>query len=229
MAMSLSDVPLGQWRAVGPTATAFAAHCFLNELAELNKKDPIDFYLEFLGPPRMVPVVGEFAYDAGRMRTVVEKVRQNSNWDTPLPEGQGRGFAAHRQAGSFVAEVVTLEVDQNNQLKLLRVDAVVDCGFVVNPSGAEAQVEGAILEGLCAALYGEVTIANGASVQSNFHDYQWIRLGEVPEMHVEFIKSDGPPRGLGEPPLPPAAPALTNAIYAATGKRIRKLPVGSQI
>ncbi|WP_222983008.1 xanthine dehydrogenase family protein molybdopterin-binding subunit [Flagellimonas meishanensis] len=225
----LSDVPLGQWRAVGPTATAFAAHSFLNELAIHNKKDHIDFFLEFLGPPRMVPVVGDFKYDTGRLRAVIEKVRENSNWNSPLPEGQGRGFAAHRQAGSFVAEVVTVEVNADNQLKIVRVDAVVDCGIVVNPSGAEAQVEGAILEGLCAALYGEITIEDGATVQSNFHDYRWMRLGEIPEIHVEFIKNDLPPRGLGEPPLPPAAAALANAIYAASGVRIRRLPIGNQL
>lgn len=221
----LSDVPLGQWRAVASSANAFTVHCFLDELAILNKMDPIDYFLKFLGPKRMVPVVGDYEFDAERLIHVVEKVRQNSNWDTPLPEGQGRGFAARKGAGSFIAEVVTVRADENGKIKILRVDAVVDCGIVVNPSGAKAQVEGGILEGLCAALYGEITIKDGATEQSNFHDYKWMRMGEVPEMHIEFIKNELPPRGLGEPPLPPAIPALANAVYAATGKRIRKLPI----
>ncbi len=221
----LSDVPLGQWRAVAASANAFTVHCFLDELAILSKMDPIDYFLKFLGPKRMVPVVGDYEFDVERLITVVEKVRQMSGWDTPLPKGQGRGFAARKGAGSFIAEVVTVRVDENEKTKILRVDAVVDCGIVVNPSGAKAQVEGGILEGLCAALYGEITIKRGAAEQSNFHDYKWMRMGEVPEIHIEFIKNDLPPRGLGEPPLPPAIPALANAIYAATGKRIRKLPI----
>jgi isoquinoline 1-oxidoreductase beta subunit len=221
----LSDVPLGQWRAVAASANAFAVHCFLDELAFINKMDPIDYFLEFLGPKRMVPVVGDYEFDVERLITVVEKVRQNSNWDTALPKGQGRGFAARKGAGSFIAEVVTIDTDENGKVKILRLDAAVDCGIVVNPSGAKAQVEGGILEGLCAALYGEITVKDGATVQSNFHDYQWMRMGEVPEINVEFIKNELPPRGLGEPPLPPAIPALANAIYAATGKRIRKLPI----
>jgi isoquinoline 1-oxidoreductase beta subunit len=221
----LSDVPLGQWRAVGHSATAFAIHSFLDELAFLNHKDPIDYFMKFLGPARMVPVVDDYEFDIGRLISVIEKVRQNSNWDTPLPKGQGRGFAACKDSGSFTAEVVTVRMDANETVKILRVDAVVDCGIVVNRSGAEAQVEGGILEGLCAALYGEITVKDGATVQSNFHDYRWMRMHEVPDIHIEFVKNDLLPRGLGEPPLPPAAPALANAIFAASGQRIRKLPI----
>ncbi|MCL6274572.1 molybdopterin-dependent oxidoreductase [Muricauda sp. 2012CJ35-5] len=221
----LSDIPLGQWRAVSASANAFPIHCFLDELAYKAGMDPIDYFLKFLGPARMVPVAGDYEFDNGRMIHVIEKVRALSNWDVPLPKGQGRGFAARKGAGSFIAEVVTVQVDDNNRLKIVKVDAVVDCGIVVNPSGAEAQVEGGILEGLSAALYGELTFKDGATEQSNFHNYPWIRMRDVPEIEVEFIVNDLPPRGLGEPPLPPAIPALANAIFAATGQRIRTLPL----
>lgn len=221
----LSDVPLGQWRAVGHSATAFAVHSFLDELAVLNQTDTIAYFLNFIGPSRMVPVVGEYEYDVSRLIAVVEQVRQNSDWGSALPKGWGRGFAASKHSGSFVAEVVTVAVNSKGNIRVIRVEAVVDCGIVVNPSGAAAQVEGGIIEGLSAALYGEITVNEGTTEQSNFHDYRWMRMGDAPEIHVEFIASEMPPRGLGEPPLPPAAPALANAIFAATGKRIRKLPI----
>ena len=221
----LSDVPLGQWRAVGHSATAFAIHSFFCELAYLNKMDHIAYFLQFLGPERMVPVVDDYEFDLGRFLKVIHKVRQISHWETSLPKGQGRGFAAGKHSGTFIAEVVTVAVREDGNIDILKVDAVVDCGLVINPSGARAQVEGGILEGLCAALYGEITVEDGAAVQSNFHDYRWMRIGETPELNIEFINNGLPPRGLGEPPLPPAAPALANAIFAASGKRIRKLPI----
>ena len=221
----MSDVPLGQWRAVSASANAFPIHCFLDELAVLNNTDPIEYFLKFIGPARMVPVVGEYEFDVERLIAVVNRVRKNSDWNNTLPKGYGRGFAARKGQGSFVAEVVTVKAEDDSTLKILKVDAVVDCGIVVNPSGARAQVEGGILEGLSAAMFGEITIKEGVAEQSNFHDYRWMRMGEAPEINVEFIKNDLPPRGLGEPPLPPAAPALANAIFVATGQRIRKLPI----
>lgn len=221
----LSDVPLGQWRAVGHSATAFAVHSFFDELAIINNMDPIDYFMKFLGPARMVPVVDDYEFDLGRLITVIEQVRKNSNWDTPLPKGHGRGFAARKFSGSFIAEVVTVRVDDKSKVTILRVDATVDCGIIINRSGAEAQVEGGILEGLSAALYGEITVKDGVAVQSNFHDYRWMRMNEIPDIQIEFMTSEFPPGGLGEPPLPPAAPALANAIFAATGQRIRKLPI----
>jgi len=224
----LSDVPLGQWRAVSHSANVFAVQSFIDELAVVAGMDSIDFYLKLLGPERDVQIVGDFKLPIARLIAVVDRVRKNSNWGAPLPAGQGRGFAASYNQGAFVAEVVTVQMDELEKIKILKVDAVLDCGIVVNPSGAEAQVQGAIIEGLCAAMFGEITINEGSTVQSNFHDYRWIRMGEVPPIHIEFIKNDIAPRGLGEPPLPPVAPALTNAIFAASGKRIRQLPILKQ-
>lgn len=225
----LSDVPLGQWRAVSNSANVFVVQSFIDELATKLKTDPIDFYLQLLGPSREVPIVGDYKLNISRLIDVVNLVRTKSNWGSPLSNGQGRGFAASYNQGAFVAEVVTVEKKDNQPLKIIKVDAVVDCGIVVNLSGAEAQVEGAIIEGLCAAMYGEINIKDGKALESNFHDYRWMRMKEVPEISIDFVKNDLPPRGLGEPPLPPVIPALTNAIFAATGQRIRKLPIYKQL
>jgi isoquinoline 1-oxidoreductase beta subunit len=136
----------------------------------------------------------------------------------------GKGIAISYNQGSFVAEVAEVSV-LKNRLEVLKIYAAVDCGIVINPSGARHQIEGAILEGLCAVLYGKIDIDNGRTIQGNFDDYRWIRYQESPGIEISLIDSIEDPRGLGEPPLPPVAPAVCNAIYAACGKRIRSLPL----
>lgn len=219
-----NNVPLGQWRAVSHSSNVFAMSSFLDELAHLNKEDSAEFLLRFLGAGDKVPVAGRFIMDVARLKNVIKTAMEKSGWGKRLPKNSGMGIAASYNQGAFVAEVAEVTV-LNDRLKLDKITAAVDCGIVINPSGAEQQVQGAITEGLCAALYGEINVADGQTVESNFHDYQWLRLGEVSEINVHFIDSNESPRGLGEPPLPPVAPAVCNAIYAASGQRIRRLPI----
>ncbi len=148
-----------------------------------------------------------------------------SDWGTPLPDGEGRGIAITECFGSIVGEVAHVAVSPDGVLRVKHVYAAVDCGDVVNPDTATAQVEGGIIFGLSAAMVGAITIAEGRVVESNFHDYQMIHMSDAPAIQVDFVRSGAPPGGLGEPGVPPIGPAVTNAIFAATGIRVRELPI----
>ncbi|NCF38129.1 MAG: molybdopterin-dependent oxidoreductase [Gammaproteobacteria bacterium] len=166
----------------------------------------------------------DFRFDASRLRNVITVAAQRAQWGTPLSDGKGRGISASYNQGIWVAEVAEVTVSKDS-LTVDRITCVIDCGLVVNPQGAVNQVEGGIVDGLAAALYGRITVKEGIVQESNFHDYEFCRIRDIPEIDVHFIDSNDSPRGLGEGPLPPVAPAITNAIYAATGKRIRDLPI----
>ena len=221
-----SRIPRGQWRAVEDSSNVFITQSFVDELAHLAGKDPLAFQLELLGEPRAVPNdMG--SNHTGRLRSVLERAASRAGWGTPLPPGRGRGIAGAYANGAYVAEVAEVTVDKDGKVRVHRVVAAVDCGLVVNPAGAEAQVEGAIAYGLSAALGEEITVERGMVQQSNFSDYAVLRLDQMPVVEVHFIQGGDRPLGLGEPPLPPIAPAVCNAIFAATGRRIRRLPVRS--
>jgi isoquinoline 1-oxidoreductase beta subunit len=152
-----------------------------------------------------------------------------AGWGTPLPAGRARGIAVHKSFESYVAEVAEVSVARDGTVRVHRVVCAVDCGPVVNPSIVEAQVQSAVVYGLTAALKGEITIANGRVVQGNFNDYQMVRMGEMPVIEVHIVPSEDAQGGIGEPGTPPIAPAVCNAIFALTGKRIRKLPIGKVV
>jgi isoquinoline 1-oxidoreductase beta subunit len=208
-------IRLGAWRSVLNSQHGFFKESFVDELAHAAGKDPYLFRRDLLG-------------DEPRFRAVLERVATMAGWGTPLPGGEGRGIALTESFGSIVGEVAHVAVAPDGTLRVKHVYAVVDCGDVVNPDSALAQVEGGIIFGLSAALVGEITIDAGRVVQRNFRDHQMIRLAAAPRITAEFIKTDRRPGGLGEPCVPPIAPAVANAIFAATGVRVRDLPIKNQ-
>ena len=217
-------IPLGQWRGTEHSSNVFVVSSAIDELAHAAGIDPVAFWLNLVGDEQYVQVREDFRFDASRLKEVIAVAADKSGWGTPLPEGRGRGISASYNQGAWVAEVAEVTV-QNNRLKVDKISCAIDCGLVINPQGAVNQVEGGIVEGLAAALYGKITVKDGIVQESNFHDYRFCRMRDAPLIDVHFIDRSDAPRGLGEGPLPPVAPAITNAIFAATGKRIRELPI----
>jgi isoquinoline 1-oxidoreductase beta subunit len=241
-----SHVRVGWFRSVNNIAHAWATQSFVAELAHELGRDPKDFLLEMIGPARIVDAplkattpwwdYGEpyetYPVDAGRLRRVAELAAEKAGWGRQLPKGHGLGIAAHRSFVTYVATVVEVAVDDKGNYTVPRVDTAIDCGFVANPERIRSQIEGAAVMGLSLARYGEITLKKGRVEQSNFNDYPVVRIDESPPLTNTHIVENGidvPSSGVGEPGVPPFTPALCNAIFAATGKRIRRLPIGAQI
>lgn len=209
-----SGVPTGAWRSVENHPDAFYKESFVDELAAALGQDPLEAHLA--------------AHEGGPREPVLRLAAEKAGWGTPLPEGWGRGIAAYSTFSvTHVAQVVEVSVE-NGKVRVQRVVCAVDCGRAVNPDTVKAQMEGGIVFALSAALYGEITIENGRAMQSNYHDYPILRFDECPEIEVYIVDSDKSPTGTGEMGVPPTAPALMNAIFAATGKRIRRFPVSAE-
>ena len=223
-----ANVPTNWWRAPGANGFAFVFQSFVDELAHAAAKDPLEFRLALLGEDRILAGTGRWdpAFDTARMKAVLRLAAERADWGKRLPAGSGQGIAFHFSHQGYVAEVAEVSVSPEGVLAVKRVTAAVDVGPIINRSGAESQVQGSIMDGLSAAWLQEITIAGGAVEQSNFHDFSVLRIDAAPkQVDVHFIESTTVPTGLGEPALPPVAPAVCNAIFAAVGTRIRRLPI----
>jgi isoquinoline 1-oxidoreductase beta subunit len=211
LALSNLPIPVTPWRSVQNAPNAFAVECFMDELARAAGKDPVAFRLAALkGKPRAQRA----------LKTVAKKAK----WGSPAPRGRAKGIAQHSCFGTYVAQVAEVSLTKKGALKVHRVDVAVDCGPVVNPNALVAQLEGAVTMATSTALLEEVKFAKGGVASSNWNDYPVIRMNDVPDIHVHIIDSDDPIGGIGEPGIPPLAPAVANALFALTGKRIRRMP-----
>jgi isoquinoline 1-oxidoreductase beta subunit len=236
-----NHVRIGWLRSVANIYQAFAIHSFLDELAILAKRDSVDYLLDMLGKPRIVTLDKEYInhgksqdqypLDIGRMRNVIDLAAEKSGWAKKRPvAGRALGIAAHRSFLTYVAAAVEVEVDKTGRVSIPRMDIAVDAGTIINPDRVRSQFEGAGVFGASIALMSGITAKNGVIEQSNFHDYRVARINEAPrQVNVHIVNSTAPPAGVGEPGVPPVIPAICNAIAAATGKRIRELPVGRQL
>ncbi len=208
-------IPTAFWRGVGVTHNIFVVESFVDELAHLARQDPLVYRKALITNPRVLGVLDLAAEKAG--------------WGEPLPPRRGRGISVQFAFGTYLAQVAEVEVSTHGSINVRRIVCAADCGVVVNPNTIAAQVEGGVLYGLTAALYGAITLKDGRVEQSNFHDYPPMRINECPLIETHLIKSAEPPGGFGEAPTAAVAPAVTNAIFAATGKRIRTLPIDSAL
>ncbi len=235
---------IGWFRSVSNIPRAFAIGSMVGELAQATGRDQKTMLLELIGAPRIIDMsavkdfwdYGEpyasYPIDTGRLRKVVELVADKGEWGRSVPKGHGLGIAVHRSFVSYIATIVEVAVDEKGKLTVPRVDTAIDCGTYINPERIQSQIEGAAIMGLSLAKYGEITFKDGKVQQGNFDSFPVVRIDEAPlltNVHIVPPGPDTPPSGAGEPGVPPFAPALANAIFAATGKRIRTLPVGKQL
>jgi isoquinoline 1-oxidoreductase beta subunit len=190
----------------------FVVESFMDELAAAAKSDPVDYRRALLET-------------APRAKAVLELAAEKAGWGRPLPQGLGRGVSTQFVFGTYMAQVAEVEVSKSGEVRVRRVVCALDCGSVVNPDTVEAQVQGAVMFGISAALYGKITLKDGRVEQTNFNSYRVLRMNEAPAVEVYLVQNTEPPGGMGEPGTSAIVPAVTNAIFAATGKRLRKLPV----
>ena len=205
-------IPTAFWRSVGPSHNVFVVESFIDELAAAAKKDPVEYRRALLDK-------------SPRAKAVLDLAAEKAGWGQPPPKGSGRGISVQNTFGSYMAQVAEVEVSKEGDVGVKRITCAVDCGVAINPDTIEAQVQSAIIYGLTAALYGEITLKDGRVEQSNFDNYRALRINEIPAIDVHIVKSTEAPGGMGEPGTSALAPAVTNAIFAATGVRLRKLPI----